>query len=628
MSDWLRNLRNPNLYLMVLADAAIFSGAFVLAYLFRFDFSLPEPFRAQCLGLLKYVLALKLSLFFGFGLYRGMWRYTSVRDFWRIAEVALLQSAILVVFVVYRFGFLGFPRSVFAVDLLLTLLLACGLRISIRTFYAGGEGWRSLLGPLSARRDGKRALVIGAGRAGEIILRELSGNPRLGLNVVGFLDDDQAKRGRTIHGCPVLGSVDELQAVAERFRVDELFIAISEATAEEMRRINEACKGSGLPYKILPSMSEIIGGEAAALALREVDYLDLLGRSEIRLDAPGIRGYVAGQTVLVTGCGGSIGSELCRQLVQFAPGRLVLLDAGEYNLYRIETELSQEQGFTGLVPALGSVADREFVRRVFAEHRPGVVFHAAAYKHVPMVERNPWAAVTNNILGSRVVMEAAHEFGTRRFVLVSTDKAVRPANVMGASKRVTELLMARFGQGPTRFMAVRFGNVLGSSGSVAPLFRRQIERGGPVTVTHPEATRYFMSISEAAQLILQAGSMGRRGGEVFVLEMGVPVRIADMARDLIRLSGKEPGRDVEIVFTGLRPGEKLHEELRGEGEDVVRTGHEKIVVLAPAKGNGADPEALDAGIERLVEAARRYDAKAIRDILRELVPEYLPADER
>jgi FlaA1/EpsC-like NDP-sugar epimerase len=327
--------------------------------------------------------------------------------------------------------------------------------------------------------------------------------------------------------------------------------------------------------------------------------------------------------VLVTGCGGSIGSELCRQIARFSPGRLVLFDSGEYNLYSIESELTREHGCENLAPVLGSVADEGLVRRVFAEHRPAVVFHAAACKHVPMVEANPWAAVTNNVLGSRIVMRAAREFGAQRFVLVSTDKAVRPANVMGASKRVTELLMAGFAGGPTRFMAVRFGNVLGSSGSVVPLFRRQIALGGPVTVTHPEATRYFMSISEAAQLILQAGSMGKRGGEIFLLEMGVPVRIADMARDLIRLSGKEPERDIAVVYTGLRPGEKLHEELRAEGEAAEPTGHGKIVVLAAA--NCVDPTALDAGIERLAQAAARHDAAAIRAILRELVPEYYPA---
>ena len=336
------NLRNPNLYLMVLADAVLFAAAFVLAYLLRFDFALPEPFRTQCLGLLKYVLALKLALFFGFGLYRGMWRYTGLKDFWRIAEVCLLQSAILVAFVAYRFGFVGFPRSVFAVDLLLAVSFVGGLRLLIRTFYAGG--WlRAFFGPLAGRRGGRRVLIVGAGRAGERVLREFAEDPRLAFSPQGFIDDDPDKRGRTIHGCPVLGALDELAALAGRLEVEELLIAVDEATPAEMRRIVDACARSGLPHKILPSMSELIGG-AAGLTLREVDYLDLLGRGEVRLDAEGISGYIRGRTVLVTGCGGSIGSELCRQIARFSPGRLVLFDSGEYNLYSIESELTREHG--------------------------------------------------------------------------------------------------------------------------------------------------------------------------------------------------------------------------------------------------------------------------------------------
>ncbi|MCM0755424.1 polysaccharide biosynthesis protein [Desulfovibrio aminophilus] len=329
---------------------------------------------------------------------------------------------------------------------------------------------------------------------------------------------------------------------------------------------------------------------------------------------------LAGRVILVTGCGGSIGSELARRIIGFGPERLVLLDQGEYNLYAARDELERELGFGRLAVVLGSVTDRALLDRVLAEHRPAVIFHAAAYKHVPMMEENPWQAVRNNVLGTRELMAAAVAAGVERFVLVSTDKAVRPTNVMGASKRVTELLMACFAEGPTRFMAVRFGNVLGSSGSVVPLFRRQIGRGGPVTVTHPEAARYFMSITEAAQLILQAGAMGR-GGEVFVLDMGVPVRIADMARDLIRLSGKEPDRDVRIVFTGLRPGEKLSEELITEGEGILRTEHEKILVLGSAP---PDPGFVARGVERLARAAEAHDAAAIRAAFRELAPEYAP----
>jgi FlaA1/EpsC-like NDP-sugar epimerase len=448
----------------------------------------------------------------------------------------------------------------------------------------------------------------------------------------------------TVHGRPVLGAMADLPAVVARLenegqQVEELIIAVSRGSAGQMRTLVEACKSSGLPHRILPPTSQILDGKMA-LTLRPVDYLDLLGRSETRLDEGGIGAYVRGRVILVTGCGGSIGSELCRQLLRFSPGRLVLVDQSEYNLYAIAQELTGEHGFRDIACVLGSVGDRELMERTFTAHRPSCVLHAAAYKHVPLVEENPAAAVLNNILGTRTVMDAAARSGAERFVIVSTDKAVRPTNVMGATKRVTELLMACFAGSGTHFMAVRFGNVVGSSGSVVPLFRRQIERGGPVTVTHPEVTRYFMSISEACQLILQAGALGGQagalggraggakgpGGEIFVLDMGEPVRIDDMARDLIRLSGKEPGVDIEITYTGLRPGEKLYEELLTAGEDVVRTEHEKIMVLGGTLG--ARPEtvacALNGALERLEAAARAQDAEAIRALLMELVPEYQP----
>ncbi|MUM77509.1 NAD-dependent epimerase/dehydratase family protein [Pseudodesulfovibrio sp. F-1] len=613
----LPNFRNLNFYAMLLADMVIFAVALYAAYLFRFDFEVPHFFAVQYQGLLKYVIAFKVALFLFFGLYRGMWRYTSLDDYWRLLRVTALQSLILVSFVVFRFSFVGVPRSIFVIDWVLTLVLCSGLRLLIRAFYARTL---SLARSAPGRKD---VLVVGAKDAAEKIGRELTTSQGQ-HNLIGFLDDDPALRGRTIHGRPVLGPVASLGEVAERFGVDEIFLAVSEATAEEMRRMVETCKATGLPYKTLPAMAEIIDGKVAVNTLRDIDYLDLLGRSPVSLDTAGIRQYLCDQTVLITGCGGSIGSELCRQIVRYRPGRLVLVDASEYNLYEIEMELRHALGFDRCTTILGSVADAPLMERTFREHRPSAVFHAAAYKHVPMLERNPWQAVRNNIEGSRTVMQAAVRAGVERFVVVSTDKAVRPTNVMGASKRVTELLMQALSGGPTRFMAVRFGNVVGSSGSVVPLFRRQIASGGPVTVTHPDVTRYFMSISEATQLILQAGSMGEAGtgGEVFVLDMGVPVRIADMARDLIRLSGKEPDVDVEIVFTGLREGEKLFEELITEGEGIVRTEHDKILVVGSADTVRAKD--LDSELDALCRAAEAHDGEAIRTILKRLVPEYAP----
>jgi len=621
------NPRNLNFYLMLGADALCFAAALGISYLLRFDFNLSNAYGAQFVGLLKYDLPLKLGVFLVLGLYRGMWRYTSLVDFWKLTEAVVLASALFVALVAFRFGFTGFSRSVLAMDALLCLMFTAGVRLTIRTIYARTAAWSSAR--INPQRPPRRILVIGAGSLGERLVREITSSPQLNYHVVGFLDDDPAKRGRSLHGREVLGGVDDLESVAEDRGVEELCIAVSSASAAQMRRIVELCKASGLPQRILPATSELLDGKVA-LTLRPVDYLDLLGRSEAALDEAGIKATITGRVVLVTGCGGSIGSELCRQVVRFKPARLVLVDLSEYNLYAIAGELSAELSFTDYCCVLGSVADLPLMRRVMAGHRPALVLHAAAYKHVPMLEENPWSAVTNNILGSRAVMQAATESGVERFVVVSTDKAVRPTSVMGASKRVTERLMACFAGSTTRFMAVRFGNVVGSSGSVVPLFRRQIERGGPVTVTHPEITRYFMSISEACQLILQAGALSQiggqagQGGEIFVLDMGEPVRIVDMARDLIRLSGKEPGVDVDIVFTGLRPGEKIFEELITEGEGVVRTEHEKIMVLGGTLG--ADPTdlacLLDESLAQLAAAAQAQDGEAIRTLLMRLVPEY------
>jgi len=613
------NPKNRHFYLMLAAEAACFAAALTLSYLLRFDFSIPEPYAMQMRAMYKYVLPLKLGVFLALGLYRGMWRYTSLEDFKRLAEAVVLSSALLVAFAAFRYGFTGFSRGVLAVDALLTLLFTAGLRLGIRVLYARTQG----RGETAPKSPARRILVIGAGNLGERLVREIAVTPELNYQVVGFLDDAADKRGRSLHGHEVLGGVDDLARVAAKRRAEEILIAVTRASADQMRRIVAACKASALPHRILPGTSQLLDGKAV-LTLRPVDYQDLLGRTEVALDQGGIGQVLSGQVVLVTGCGGSIGSELCRQVARFRPGRLVLVDASEYNLYAIAGELA-EAGLPGCVPVLGSVADEALMDRVMALHRPSLVLHAAAYKHVPMLEENPWAAVTNNILGTHVLMRAAVKAGVARFVIVSTDKAVRPTSVMGASKRVTERLMACFSDGATRFMAVRFGNVVGSSGSVVPLFRRQIERGGPVTVTHPDMLRYFMSISEACQLILQAGAMGR-GGEIFVLKMGEPVRIVDLARDLIRLSGKEPGVDVDIVFTGLRPGEKIVEELITAGEDVVRTEHEKILVLGGTLG--ADPAQaaceLTGAMAGLEAAALAQDASGIRALLARLVPEYAP----
>lgn len=621
-------LKNGHFYLMLLSDALLFAAALFLAYLFRFEFSLDDFFAEQLQEILIVVLPLKLGIFFLFGLYKGMWRYTSTGDFWRLLQASAASTLLILSFIFVFFRFEGgYSRAVFVMDGGLTFLLTGGLRMFIRTFYMRlDRNGQAAVIPTAQR---KRILIVGAGSAGEKTLREINENDHLPYSVVGFIDDDRKKQGRSIHGIPVLGSLGEMAKIIDDKGVREILIAIPSATGDQMRRIVEACKLCQIAYKTLPGIGEIIDGRVSIKALRDVNYEDLLGRSPVQLDMEEIMGCLTGKSVLVTGCGGSIGAELCRQILHFEPQTLILLDANESNLFHIELELRNKLHGDRCRAVLGRVQDENLMTSVFQKYRPQVVFHAAAYKHVPMLEKNPWEAVFNNIIGSRVIMEMALRHETERFVLVSTDKAVRPTSVMGASKRVTELFLQAFGQGAaTRFMAVRFGNVIGSSGSVIPVFRNQIEQGGPVTVTHPEVRRFFMTIPEAAQLILQAGAMGL-GGEVFILKMGTPVKIVDMARDLIRLSGREPDTDVKITFTGLRDGEKLYEELITVGEGIVPTKHEKIMVLradshALLSTSPQEPShSLDAQLKELYAAADRFDAPAIKKKMRDIVPEYV-----
>ncbi|UZP66169.1 polysaccharide biosynthesis protein [Desulfovibrio mangrovi] len=622
--------RSKNLYTMAAIDLACFAAALLFSYCIRFDFKIPSSYGVQYAELLLPVLAIKFSVFMTMGLYRGMWRYTSLHDGWTLLQAVAIQSCIVLFFIVYAYGAQGFPRSVFILDPLVTFALTGGIRMGIRAYYsifADGSTPFATTRSLFKASSRKRAIIIGAGRAGERLVRELQAETTLGYEILGFIDKEGTLHGRTIHGKPVFGSLDVLEGIVKSMRADEAIIALTEASGESILEIANACNEIGLAHKILPSMHEVLDWKRGVKALREVNYLDLLGRSQINLDTRAIAAYLEGRTVLVTGCGGSIGSELVRQIVRFNPAKLILVDAGEHNLYQIEMELLHRIGFKNYVTVLGNIRDGELMKAVFETNKPHAVFHAAAYKHVPMLERNPWQAIHNNIFGTRTIMQAAVDAGVERFVVVSTDKAVRPTNVMGTTKRITELLMQTFSDSSTRFMAVRFGNVLGSSGSVIPLFLDQISKGGPVTVTHPEVTRYFMSIPEAAQLILQCGTMAH-GGETFVLDMGVPVRIADMAADLIRLAGFEPGKDIEITFTGLREGEKLYEELITDGEGILRTEHDKIMVLGccDLKNMETGREQFKKDLVALGKAADAYDHEGIRAILRRMVPEYIPAE--
>jgi FlaA1/EpsC-like NDP-sugar epimerase len=622
----LRQFKNSKFYLMILADLFFFSASLIIAYLLRLDFTLTSLHSGQIRTLLPLFLTFKLVTFIAFGLYRGMWRYTGLKDILGLLYASLLSSMIITSWLVFLNRFGDYSRGIIIIDCLLTFLFTSGFRVMIRmgfVYRSRDTSISKLWRPRKCDGKGRRVMIVGAGDAGEKILREISGSRNFRYQVVCFLDDASGKQHQTIHGLPVFGPIETLPEVVKSQSIQEILIAIPSATGTQMRRIVELCEACDVTFKTLPSLGSIIDGRVSVRALRHVDYEDLLGRPPVNLDNAEIAACLQGRRILVTGCGGSIGSELCRQIIKFQPSQLILWESSEPSLYQIQMELHHEWKFHDYVPILGQIQQAGLLDRVFHQYQPEVVFHAAAYKHVPLLEQNPWNAVLNNIEASELLMKAAIRHGVVRFVLVSTDKAVRPTNVMGASKRTIEIILQSLNGGPTHFMAVRFGNVLGSAGSVIPLFQRQIERGGPVTVTHPEVTRYFMSIPEAAQLILQAGSMGS-GGELFILDMGTPIKIVDMARDLIRLSGKEPDIDIPIVFTGIRPGEKLYEELITEGEGIVRTHHEKIRVIKPTPSSTAAAVSLLKHLPDLHRASDEYNADAIREYLCSMVPEYTP----
>jgi FlaA1/EpsC-like NDP-sugar epimerase len=622
--------KNPKFYAMIFIDVLLFVVAILSSYLLRFEFSLDRFYTDQMLSLMLWVIPLKTIIFFSRDLYKGMWRYTSVQDFWLLAQASLLSTVVTMTVILVMTRFEGYSRGVFIIDGFLTFLFTGGMRAAIRTFYSMRANQRTSFFSIS-HSPFTRVLIVGAGDAGEKILREIRGNERLHYDVAGFVDDDISKQGMSIHGVSVLGTVDRLPDMIKKKGVGQVLIAIPSATGNQIRRIVESCQQCNVSYKILPGIGDLIDGRVSVKLLRDISYEDLLGRLPAQLNVQDIRNYLDHQPILITGCGGSIGSELCRQIIKFQPSRLILLDSCEFNLFKILMELQNEHNFRNCDAILGQVQDAAFMDNIFKKYKPGVVFHAAAYKHVPMLERNPWQAVTNNIIGSLVVIDMAVKHQVGRFVLVSTDKAVRPTNVMGASKRVAELVMQCQPGNGTRFMAVRFGNVVGSSGSVIPVFLRQIEKGGPVTVTHPEIKRFFMTIPEAAQMILQAGTMGN-SNEIFVLRMGTAVKIVDMARDLIRLSGKEPDVDINIVYTGLREGEKLYEELITKGEDIMPTDHEKVMVLRSSdafkdvRNQQETRQHLYRNIEELQALADRYDALGIKKKLQEIVPEYQPQE--
>jgi FlaA1/EpsC-like NDP-sugar epimerase len=639
---------NPKFWIVLCVDVALLVLSNLLANAIRFELTLSNQLLRQSLALLPLLLLVKIPSFYIFGLYRGMWRYTSLNDIINILIVSLFSSSLLISLMLLSNRLVGLSRSVFALDCLFTFCFITWHRVAIRYIYQRyGNGDGFLAPNLPAEK--KRLLLIGSGDAAEKVLREISENALLPYVPVGLVDDDPTKIGMRLHGVPVVGCVEDLNDHVLRTHAQEILIATVAGNREQMRRFVTLCQQTQLPFKVLPNMGELLNGQVSVKSIRDISYKDLLGRDEVRLDQDKIGGYLTGKTILITGAGGSIGSELCRQSLRFAPGLIILLDSSEENLYNVQMELRHEYENVKTLAVLGKVQDLRLLDSVFRRHSPSVVFHTAAYKHVPLVERNPWQAVYNNIFATQLLMEASIMHDVDRFVLVSTDKAVRPTNVMGASKRVTELLMLAYSRhcwdgtfSPawlrtqqdenstrrpmptthrTRFMGVRFGNVLGSSGSVIPLFKRQIEKGGPVTVTHPDVARYFMSAEEAAQLILQSGSMGE-GGEIFILRMGDPIKIDQMARELIRLTGRQPDHEIAIRYVGLRAGEKLYEELISEGEGIGATDHEKIMVLCSETTRSC--KVLSSQLELLAQHAHDLDSTGIKKVLLAIVPEYQP----
>jgi len=603
-----------------LLDLAVLVAAFVLAYLLRFDFDLQDPWIDRLAIQLPLVVMVQFSSLLLTGIYSFVWRYVSLRElgtFVRAAALAALPIVLLRVTLPEAYEDWRTPLSVIFMDTVLAFGGLLGLRILRRLLYERSERVRRANGGTAEDRA-QRALLVGAGRAGVLAMREIEGRGDLGLEVVGFVDDDPLKQTMVIQGVRVLGTSRELPELVRQHRVQQVVITIADAPREELQRIVALCKRAGIRVRSIPGLFELLQGKVEISRLRDVDIEDLLHRPTVDLAAGAPGREFSGHRVLITGAGGSIGSELARQIARLRPSRLLLVERAENSLFEIHRELSDLWPDLDLVPVLADVGDATRMSRIFDSHRPDAVLHSAAHKHVPLVEANPFEAIRNNVLATRTVGEVAGRAGCERFVLVSTDKAVHPGSVMGASKRLAELVVQWLdGRFDTRYVAVRFGNVMGSAGSVIPIFREQIARGGPVTVTHPEMQRYFMTIPEAASLVIEAGAMGD-GGELLILDMGEPVRILDLAKKMIRLSALVPDEDIQIVFTGTRPGEKLFEELAVTGEGIAKTRHPKIFT---GRLTGPPPEEMEAALARLGELIGGSDEDELRTFLAELLPE-------
>lgn len=610
-------LRN---WLLFLGDVVLIVTAVFASFALRLELGVSfRVYLGQAYWMALIAVIVKPLVYYYFGLYRRLWAYASTREL-KLIAVAVTVASILVgigililVTIQEALGvFPGFPRSIPAIDWALSLLSVGGLRFALRllaeSFSTNGKN----------EQRTRRVMIVGAGSAGILVVRELQRNPQLGLEPVCFLDDDASKLKHQVHGVPVEGPLGELARVVRARRVDEVIIAIPSAPGRVIRRVIDACREIGVPFRTMPGLYELLGGKINVSRLREVDISDLLRRQPVKIDNELIGLSLHGKRVLVTGAGGSIGLELCRQIARWRPAQLVLLGHGENSIFEALLELQGSYPTLPMFPVIADVRDASRLYTIFEKHHPQVVFHAAAHKHVTLMEANVEEAVTNNVLGTRNVLEMAVQFDVERLVMISSDKAVRPTSVMGATKRIAESLVIDAAHRTGRaFSVVRFGNVLGSRGSIVPIFKRQIAQGGPITITHPDMKRYFMTIPEAVHLVLQAAAMGQ-GGEMFILNMGEQVRVYELAEDLIRLSGLEPGKDIEIAFTGIRPGEKLREELWDERSNLKPTAHPEILRMVrdePVYGH-----TLEKTVNELIQLAREGDATAILTLIDQIVP--------
>ena len=607
--------QNRRAFLMLIDTSAI-ALSFFGAFLLRFDFNIPSEFLSLLISWLPVFIGIQLIFFNISGFYNVIWRFTSVWEMLNIIKSVTISSLTGIVFLGLIQGWAGYPRSVILIFYILNVLTICSSRIAVRLYFSHFH--HSSAGRTIHK---KRIILIGAGKTGEKIIREIIGTPSSPFTVMGFVDDDISIQGASLHGFKVLGTVKDLPNLTIKY--DEILITSPSATGDQMRKIVKVSKSTGKPFKTVPSLIELIDKDMSLANIRNVSYSDLLGRKEVKLDMNSIKEMLNGKRVLITGAGGSIGSELVTQCLTFSPSEIICYDNNEEKIFDISVRANKHETPTIIKPVLGSVLNKNELAKVFNETKPQIILHAAAYKHVPIQEDHPWNAVNTNVQGTLNMVEMADKNNAEKFVLVSTDKAVNPVNVMGATKRIAEKIIQSINlSSKTQFMAVRFGNVLGSSGSAIPTFQKQINEGGPVTITHPEMTRFFMSIQEASQLILQSAAIGR-DGEIFLLEMGKSVKIDQMARDLIRLSGLEPEEDIPIVYTGLRPGEKLYEELQTQDENLIVTDHKKIMILK-GENHKVSWEEFKVMVQECINIAQTLDIDKIQLSLKNLVPYYQP----